>query len=67
MVHCTCGKAIEKVPEWLSIVDVEFVCNNCPNRHTKNIVFANFETSAPTEAKIEEAQDLEKFDEEEEA
>lgn len=65
MVYCTCGKQIDKVPDWLQIVNVEFVCNNCPNRHTKNIVFANFDTSLPAEAKIAEPEDLEQFEEEE--
>lgn len=49
MVHCSgCGKAIEKVPDWLSGAKVEFVCNNCPNRQTKNIAFITLE---PAEVK----------------
>lgn len=37
MVNCTCGKTIEKVPNWLQSVNIEFVCNNCPNRQVKPI------------------------------
>ncbi len=65
MVHCTsCGKAIEKIPDWMSSVQVEFVCNNCPNRHTKNIAFINLEvdtssTKADDEPDVEEVADEE--------
>jgi hypothetical protein len=41
MVTCSCGKTIEKIPDWLQRVKVEFVCNNCPNRNTKNIAFVD--------------------------
>jgi hypothetical protein len=45
MIYCSsCGKPIEKVPEWLAGAKVEFVCNNCPNRSTKNIAFVSLET-----------------------
>jgi hypothetical protein len=37
MVQCACGKAIPRVPSWLGAVNVEFVCNNCPNRTIKSI------------------------------
>ncbi|MBL8088197.1 MAG: hypothetical protein JNM85_09035 [Chthonomonas sp.] len=37
MVNCSCGKTIERVPNWLQTVNVEFVCNNCPNRQIKPI------------------------------
>jgi len=37
MVNCVCGKPIEKVPEWLSAVEINFVCTNCPNRTVKSI------------------------------
>lgn len=43
MVNCKCGKAIDKVPDWLQGVNVEFACNNCPNRKTKNIAFTSLE------------------------
>ncbi len=37
MVHCSCGKVIEKIPNWMQSVKVEYVCNNCPNRQVKPI------------------------------
>ena len=43
MVQCTCGRHMEKVPDWLQGVQVEFVCNNCPDRKTKNIAFISLE------------------------
>ncbi|MBX3118511.1 MAG: hypothetical protein KF784_05560 [Fimbriimonadaceae bacterium] len=36
MITCKCGKAIEKVPDWFQAVQVEFICNNCPNRRQKH-------------------------------
>lgn len=35
MITCKCGKTIDKVPDWLQGVQVEFVCNNCPNKRHK--------------------------------
>lgn len=44
MINCTaCGRPIEKVPDWLRGTKVDFVCNNCPNRQTKNIAFMTLE------------------------
>ncbi|RYG42765.1 hypothetical protein EON79_18265 [bacterium] len=44
MVTCSgCGKPIENIPNWLSGVKTEFVCNNCPNRSTKNIAILSAE------------------------
>ncbi|MBS1709271.1 MAG: hypothetical protein JSS65_11215 [Armatimonadetes bacterium] len=37
MVTCVCGKSIEKVPDWLQAVEIQFVCTNCPNRTVKSI------------------------------
>lgn len=54
MVTCTCGKKIEKVPDWLSVVKVEFVCNSCPNRQTKNIAFVDLTGGASPKAPSEE-------------
>jgi len=63
MVKCNgCGKAIEKVPDWLSGARVEFVCNNCPNRQTKNIAFISLE---PAEVKTVTATEDEETDVEE--
>lgn len=50
MVTCSCGKKIDKVPNWFQSVKVEFVCNNCPNRQTKNIAFVNLDVPATTKA-----------------
>jgi hypothetical protein len=53
MVKCEgCGKPIDKIPSWMSGIQVSFVCNNCPNRQAKNIAFLTFEPTAP--AKVEE-------------
>lgn len=57
MVTCSCGKTIDKVPQWMSSVKVEFVCNNCPNRHTKNIAVLSMEVEANA-AKAEAIPDL---------
>jgi hypothetical protein len=46
MITCSCGKTIEKVPNWMQSVQVDFVCNNCPNRHTKNIAVLSMEVEA---------------------
>lgn len=62
MTHCSsCGKPIDKMPDWLSDVKVQFVCNNCPNRHTKNIAFMTLEAEVPS-VKLDEESDLESED-----
>ncbi|MHB8637785.1 MAG: hypothetical protein ACYC96_15075 [Fimbriimonadaceae bacterium] len=53
MITCTCGKTIDKVPTWMASVNVEFVCNNCPNRQTKNIAFVSLEPDVPVVAALE--------------
>ena len=63
MVQCTCGKHLDKVPNWLAGVTVEFVCNNCPNRKIKNIAFTSLQplTAAPADlGKMAEAAEGEK-------
>jgi hypothetical protein len=50
------------MPDWLTGVKVEFVCNNCPNRQTKNIAFISLE---PEQAKTGIALDEEEVDVEE--
>lgn len=55
MVSCSCGKVMDKVPEWLSVVSVEFVCNNCPNRKVKNIASVTLEPDLAHTAKVESA------------
>ncbi len=37
MITCSCGKVLDKVPSWLESVQIEFICNNCPNRQIKSI------------------------------
>jgi len=37
MITCSCGKVLDKVPTWLESVQIEFICNNCPNRQIKSI------------------------------
>lgn len=59
MVRCSCGKAIEKIPDWMMGIKVEFVCNNCPNRQTKNIAFINFDEALHSSAKLSEEPELE--------
>jgi hypothetical protein len=55
MVTCSgCGRPIEKVPDWLGVVKAEFICNNCPNRQTKNIAFVNFDPEPKAVAAAEE-------------
>ena len=55
MVHCSCGKVIEKIPEWMSSIQVTYVCNNCPNRaQLKNIAFVNLEAALSPSSKATE-------------
>ncbi|HLK17244.1 MAG TPA: hypothetical protein VKT78_20740 [Fimbriimonadaceae bacterium] len=49
---------IEKVPSWMASVNVEFVCNNCPNRQTKNIAFVTLEPDVPATEKLEVDEEL---------
>lgn len=59
MIQCTCGKVLDKVPAWLSSAKVTFVCNNCPNRQTKNIALLSFESELPKTPKLDEDLDVE--------
>ncbi len=52
MITCSCGKVIERVPEWLSGVKVEFVCTNCPQRQVRSITQVSAEELIPA-AKVE--------------
>ena len=46
MVQCTsCGKPIDRIPNWMSSIKTEFVCNNCPNRTMKNIAFVSLDVA----------------------
>lgn len=53
MVSCSCGKPIDKVPDWMQAINVQFVCNNCPNRQLKNIAFVNLDPAIPAASKAE--------------
>jgi hypothetical protein len=74
MVHCSCGKVIEKIPNWMQSVKVEYVCNNCPNRQVKPIAqLAAQQAAAAAEAAqaaqaasraIEDEAEIEDLDEE---
>jgi len=60
MIQCSsCGKTIEKVPDWLRGTKVDFVCNNCPNRQTKNIAFVSLELEPKAKADDDEDMDIE--------
>lgn len=67
MITCACGKTIEKVPDWLSVVKVDFVCNNCPNRQTKNIAFIQLDLEPKPKAEDEEAVELDEIEDEKDA
>ena len=54
MITCKCGKTIEKVPDWMQGINVEFICNNCPNRQTKHIAFAALELELPKVAVLDD-------------
>lgn len=58
MVKCSsCGKEIDRIPNWMESIKVEYVCNNCPNRTMKNIAFMSLEPmggAKPAEAVGEE-------------
>lgn len=54
MVKCSCGKTLDKLPTWMESIKVEFICNNCPNRQTKNIAFITLE---PASKAVEGAED----------
>jgi len=37
----------------MAAINVQFACNNCPNRQTKNIAFVNLDPTIPATAKVE--------------
>jgi hypothetical protein len=67
MVNCSCGKPIEKVPDWLKSAQVEFVCNNCPNRQLKNIAFVNLDAGLKNPGKSIDGEAEPVIDEDEDA
>ena len=56
---------MDRLPDWLAAVNVEFVCNNCPNRQTKNIAFISLEPNLPAAAKAGGDLDVEDVPDEE--
>lgn len=64
MVYCSCGKPIEKIPSWMQRVNVQFVCNNCPNRKHQNITQMDLTGVPPAKPNLSEPEDLrDAFDE----
>jgi len=59
MVTCSCGRKIDKIPNWMQGINVNFVCNNCPNRNIKNIASVSLEIDAEN-ARKHEAENLAK-------
>ncbi|MBS1707025.1 MAG: hypothetical protein JST40_14260 [Armatimonadetes bacterium] len=67
MVTCTsCGKIIDKVPNWLQSANVEFVCNNCPNRQIKPISQLAQEVAQATRNNEEDLAEMDELEEDEE-
>ena len=58
MITCKCGKTIDKVPDWMQSIQVDFVCNNCPNRQTKNIAFAALSLEPAPSAKLDDEEEI---------
>jgi len=59
MIKCSsCGRSIEKVPDWMQGIKADFICNNCPNRQTKNIAFIQLDAE-PKAARIDDEEDIE--------
>lgn len=63
MITCNCGKSLDKIPAWMEGIQVDFVCNNCPNRQTKNIAFMSLEPGGGLGAKTDEADVIEEEEE----
>ncbi len=60
MIQCSsCGRPIEKVPDCLRGTRVDFVCNNCPNRQTKNIAFVTLEAEPKAVTRLDEEEEIE--------
>jgi hypothetical protein len=64
MVKCVCDKAIDKVPDWLSSVQVDFVCTNCPRRQVKTISQLHAEQMANAGINEAEIKSVDMFEEE---
>lgn len=67
MIQCSaCGRPIEKVPDWLRGTKVDFICNNCPNRQTKNIAFMTLDTEPKAAREDDEDVEVEELPDEDE-
>jgi hypothetical protein len=67
MIQCSaCGRPIEKVPDWLRGTKVDFICNNCPNRQTKNIAFMTLDTEPKAKREDDDDMDVEEMPDEDE-
>lgn len=67
MIQCSaCGRPIEKVPDWLRGTKVDFICNNCPNRQTKNIAFMTLDTEPKAARDDDDDTDVEEIPDEDE-
>jgi hypothetical protein len=53
---------MDKIPEWLTGVNVTFVCTNCPNRQTQKITQITLETPVGRSTPEEGLQELEKLE-----
>lgn len=67
MVRCSCGKPIEKIPSWMQRVQVEFVCNNCPNRKHLNITAVDLSRVIQSSSNQEAPEDLEEIEADEDS
>ena len=64
MIQCSsCGRPIEKVPDWLRGTKVDFVCNNCPNRQTKSIAFLTLEAEPKVGSHVDDEDEEEEVEE----
>ncbi|MBI1756069.1 MAG: hypothetical protein HY248_05325 [Fimbriimonas ginsengisoli] len=52
MITCKCGKTLDKIPDWMASITVDFICNNCPNRQAKNLPFVTIEAEPPSISKL---------------
>lgn len=55
MVYCSCGKGIDKIPDWMASIEVEFVCKECPNRQVKSIAAVRLEEPAGVATEVKAA------------
>lgn len=50
MRKCSCGRPLDKVPNWLQGVKVDFICHNCPDRDLQSIADIKLELPEGQEA-----------------